>query len=126
MKILNWEAILWDCLEKLKDIKSESIDMIITSPPYDNLRTYWWNLQWDFEWIAKELECVLKEWGVLVWIVWDSTVDGSETLSSFRQALYFQSLWLKVHDTMIWRKPHFSNPSSNRYHQTFEYMFVFS
>lgn len=126
MKIKNGEAILWDCFEKLKEIPSESIDMVITSPPYDNLRTYGWNLQWDFEWIAKEIFRVTKEWGVLVWIVWDSTVNGSETLSSFKQALYFKSLWLNVHDTMIWRKPHFSNPSSNRYHQTFEYMFVFS
>lgn len=126
MKVKNWEAILGDCLEELKDIESETVDMIITSPPYDNLRTYNGNLQWDFEKIAGELECVLKDWGVLVWIVWDSTVKWSETLSSFRQALYFQSLWLNVHDTMIWRKPHFANPSNNRYHQTFEYMFVFS
>lgn len=126
MKILNWEAILWDCLMKLKDIQSESIDMIITSPPYDNLRTYWWNLQWDFEWIAKELLRVTKQWWVCVWIVWDATVKWSETWTSFRQALFFKEIGFNLHDTMIYAKDWISFPDRNRYQQSFEYMFILS
>jgi len=130
MKILNWEAILWDCLEEMKKMESESIDLIVTSPPYDNLRTYNWTLNWSFEIfkdIAKECARVIKKWWVIVWVVWDATIKWSETWTSFRQALYFKDeCLLKLHDTMIYQKHNFSNPSLNRYHQIFEYMFILS
>ena len=128
MRILNWEAILWDCLEKIKEIPSESIDMIITSPPYDNLRTYGWNLQWDFEGITKELYRVTKEWWVCVWIVWDATVKWSETWTSFKQALYFKDIGFNLHDTMIWNKWNFTAVWALKlsYAPVFEYMFIFS
>lgn len=127
MKILNWEAILWDCLEEMKNIPDGSIDLTVTSPPYDNLRTYKWNLQWDFEWIAKELYRVTKQWWVCVWVVWDGhDKNGSETLTSFKQALFFKEIWFNVHDTMIYQKNSYPFPPVNRYYQQFEYMFVFS
>ena len=118
-----------DCLELLKDIPDNSIDLTVTSPPYDNLRTYNDNIvQWCFEKfqnIARELYRVTKDGGVIVWIVNDSTIDGSETGTSFRQALFFKECGFNLHDTMIWQKV---SPfqHKNRYIQDFEYMFVFS
>ena len=109
----------------LKTFEDDSIDLTVTSPPYDNLRDYN-GYTFDFETIADNLYRVTKPGGVVVWIVGDSTVNGSETLTSFKQALYFQKIGFNVHDTMIYQKNNFSNPSSNRYHQIFEYMFVFS
>lgn len=109
-------------------LDGESIDLVVTSPPYDKLRDYdgkTWNFQ-IFTQIAKELVRTLKKGGVIVWIVGDATINGSETGSSFQQALYFKELGLNLHDTMIYEKSGFANPSNNRYHQIFEYMFVFS
>jgi site-specific DNA-methyltransferase (adenine-specific) len=116
---------LGDCLEIMKSLSDASIDLTVTSPPYDNLRTYN-GYSFDFRGIAKELYRVTKDGGVVVWVVGDATINGSETGTSFKQALYFKDIGFNLHDTMIWKKPNFSNPSSNRYHQTFEYMFVLS
>ena len=116
---------LGDCLEVMKSLPSQSIDLTVTSPPYDNLRTYN-GYSFDFEGIAKELYRVTKDGGVVVWIVGDATVNGSETGTSFKQALYFKEIGFNLHDTMIYQKNNFANPSSNRYHQIFEFMFVLS
>lgn len=121
-----------DCLEIMKDIQNGSIDMIITSPPYDNLRVYKNAVEWNFsifQEIAKELYRVLKKGGVLVWIIGDSTVNGTESGSSFKQALYFKELGFNIHDTMIYEKNTSTFPARTngiRYTQIFEYMFVFS
>src|SRR5690625_6341873 len=100
MTMVN-EIIQGDCLEVMRDIPDSSVDLTVTSPPYDNLRTYN-GFEWDFERIAKELYRVTKDGGVVVWVVGDSTVKGSETLTSFRQAIYFQEIGFNVHDTMIY------------------------
>lgn len=118
-----------DCINVLADIDSETIDCVITSPPYDNLRTYNNTLDWSFELfknIAKELARVLKKGGIIVWVVNDKTEKGSETGTSFKQALYFKELGLNIHDTMIYRKLNYVPLTHNRYEQEFEYMFVFS
>ena len=119
-----------DCLEGMKRIPDNTIDLTVTSPPYDNLRTYNGNIeQWSFEkfqGIAKELYRVTKQGGVVVWIVADATIKGSETGTSFKQALYFKETGFNLHDTMIWNKGSFAFPSKNCYHQVFEYMFIFS
>jgi DNA modification methylase len=114
-----------DCLDVMKSMEANSIDLTVTSPPYDNLRTYN-GFTFDFEGIAEELYRVTKDGGVVVWIVGDATIKGSESGTSFRQALYFMQCGFNLHDTMIWNKPNFSNPSKTRYHQIFEYMFIFS
>jgi site-specific DNA-methyltransferase (adenine-specific) len=103
------------------------IDLTVTSPPYDNLRTYK-GYEFNFEEIAKELYRVTKDGGVVVWVVADATVKGSETGTSFRQALYFKEIGFNLHDTMIWRKPNPvpQFPTIKRYTNDFEYMFVFS
>lgn len=113
----------WDCLELMKQIPDNTIDLVVTSPPYDNLRDYNW-YTFDFESIAHELLRVCKEGGTVVRIIWDAIIKGSESGSSFKQALFFKEIGFNLHDTMIREKPHFSNPSSNRYHQIFEYMFI--
>ncbi len=117
--------IMWDCLEVLQTFENNCIDITVTSPPYDNLRTYNW-FSWDFEWIAKELYRVTKDWGVVVWVVGDQTIKGSETGTSFKQALYFREIGFNLHDTMIYRKTNYIPLTHNRYEQAFEYMFVFS
>lgn len=119
--------ILGDSAEKLKEIPSSSVDLTVTSPPYDNLRDYN-GYTFDFDTIANELYRVTKDGGVVVWIVADATIDGSETGTSFRQALYFKSIGFNIHDTMIWDKDAFTATGSLRcrYASVFEYMFVFS
>ncbi|HEC64297.1 MAG TPA: site-specific DNA-methyltransferase [bacterium] len=114
-----------DALKILKTMPDNSIDLTITSPPYDGLRLYGGH-QWSFDGWAKSLSRVTKPGGVAVWIVNDAVVNGSETGSSFRQALGFISAGWRLHDTMIWRKPSFRHPDKIRYGQVFEYMFVFS
>lgn len=104
---------------------SESIDLTVTSPPYDNLRSYN-GYSFDFEVIAKELYRVTKEGGIVVWVVGDKTDKGSETGTSFKQALFFKELGFNIHDTMIYEKDSISFPETNRYYQIFEYMFIFS
>ena len=115
-----------DCLEVVKGIPDKSIDLVLTSPPYDNLRDYK-GYTFNFEGIAKEIYRVLKDGGICVWIVGDATVNGSETGTSFKQALYFKEVGFNLHDTMIWKK---TNPmpyiKKDTYTPAFEYMFVFS
>lgn len=117
-----------DCRDTLRRMPDESIHMVLTSPPYDNLRDYE-GYEFPFEWIAEELYRVLTPDGILVWVVGDATVKGSETGSSFRQALHFIDLGFKLHDTMIYEKNSSTFPArknGNRYTQIFEYMFVFA
>ena len=116
-----------DSKELLGKLPEGSVDLTVTSPPYDNLRVYK-GFQWDFCGIARELFRVTKPGGIVVWIVSDGTVDGSETGTSFKQALYFKEVaGFRLHDTMIWRK---TNPlpqvKQPRYASCFEYMFVLS
>lgn len=114
-----------DCVEVMETFKENSIDLTVTSPPYDNLRDYQ-GYSFNFEGIALELFRVTKEGGVVVWVVGDATIDGSETGTSFRQALYFKELGFNLHDTMIYHKDGCPFPETNRYYPAFEYMFVFS
>lgn len=114
-----------DCLEIMKNIPDESIDCVITSPPYDDLRNYNNNIEYNE--IIKELYRILKLGGVIVWNVNDRIRNGSKTLSSFKQAILFNELGFNVNDIMIWEK---TNPMPQvkqpRYNQVFEFMFIFS
>lgn len=116
-----------NCLETMNKIPDNSIDLILTSPPYDNLRTYN-GFDFNFQDISQELFRILKIGGVIVWIVNDATIKGSKTGSSFKQALHFMSLGLNLHDVMIWQKPNYAPlfPSVRRYDQAHEYMMIFS
>lgn len=118
-----------DCLDVIKDIPNNSIDLTVTSPPYDNLRTYNGISPFTFEKfqaIAKQIYRVTKSGGAVVWIVADATINGSKTGTSYRQALFFKEIGFNLHDTMIWSKGSFSAVGSGavRYYNTFEYMFV--
>lgn len=115
-----------DNVAVMRQMPDRCIDLTVTSPPYDNLRTYN-GFSFDFEGIAKELYRITKQGGVVVWIVADATINGSETGTSFRQALHFMDCGFNLHDTMIWNKQNCSSIGSlNRYENTFEYMFVLS
>lgn len=115
-----------DCVAGMQLMTDNSVDLTVTSPPYDNLRTYN-GYTFDFEAVARELFRVTKPGGVVVWIVNDATVKGSETGTSFKQALFFKECGFNLHDTMIWdKKSSGSIGSLKRYEQTYEYMFVLS
>lgn len=127
MDIKNGRFYLGDCLEVMKEIPDGVIDLTVTSPPYDDLRNYN-GYSFDFENTAKELYRITKEGGVVVWNVNDAKIDGSETGTSFRQALFFMECGFKLNDTMIWLKPTFSAVGAlkTQYAPVFEYMFVFT
>ena len=114
-----------NCLDTMSRMEDNFLDLTVTSPPYDNLRTYN-GYSFDFESIAKELYRITKEGGVVVWIVGDATIKGSESGTSFKQALFFKECGFYLHDTMIWNKGKFSAVGSlkTRYAPVFEYMFV--
>ncbi len=119
-----------DCIDKMRDIPDNSIDMVMTSPPYDNLRDYgkdftgWGEHIWKP--VLDGIFRVLKDGGVCVWVVGDATINGSETGTSFKQALYWMEIGGKLHDTMIYQKINPMPLNDNRYTPSFEYMFVFS
>lgn len=117
-----------DCLDVLKGVESDSIDLTVTSPPYDNLRTYN-GFSFDFEGVARELYRVTKPGGIVVWIVGDETIKGSESGTSFRQALFFKDVCgFNLADTMIYHKTDLAFPrhGHRKYPAAFEYMFIFS
>ncbi len=114
-----------NCLVTMSKMQDNFVDLVVTSPPYDNLREYN-GYVFDFESIARELYRIIKIGGVLVWVIGDATIKGSETGTSFKHALYFKDVCgFNLHDTMIYEKSG-SIPSSNRYTQIFEYMFILS
>jgi len=119
------EIICGDNVETMKAFPDDCIDLVVTSPPYDNLRTYGGH-SWDFEGVAQQLWRVIKPGGVVVWVVADATIDGSETGTSFRQALRFMEIGFRLHDTMIWHKTNALPLNANRYESAFEFMFVLS
>lgn len=114
-----------DNVEIMKGMPENSVDLTVTSPPYDDLRTYN-GYSFDFEAVAQELYRVTKDGGVVVWVVGDSTVKGSESGTSFRQALYFKEVGFNLHDTMIYEKAQTPFGSNLCYLQAFEYMFILS
>ena len=120
-----------DCLNHLPTMEKKSVDITVTSPPYDSLRDYGDSLDWGqhvWEPVIEQLYRVTKKGGVVVWIVSDGTEKGSRTGTSFKQALHAKECGFNLHDTMIWQKtsyvPYY--PKVKRYDPSFEYMFIFS
>ncbi len=131
VKTENLWLMKGDCLERMKEIADGSVDLTVTSPPYDNLRTYGDSLEWgEHVWkpVLQELFRVTKKGSVVVWVVGDATIKGSETGTSFQQALYAVECGFNLHDTMIYKKENVGmyDPRNMRYKGSFEYMFVFS
>ena len=117
------KVIHGECIGVMKGMADESIDLTVTSPPYDNMRTYK-GYDFDFERIADELFRITKQGGVIVWVVGDATIKGSETGTSFSQALFFKEIGFNV-ETMIWEKTGSGCLGSNKfYNQNFEFMFI--
>ena len=126
------KIIQTDCISGMKTMGTESVDLCVTSPPYDNLRSYNDSSAWNFDTfkdVAEELYRVMKVGGVVVWVIGDACIKGSETGSSFKQVLHFMQLGFLLHDTMIYEKngsPFPARRNGNRYSQIFEYMFILS
>ena len=125
MNIKPNEIYCDDCVNFMKQMDENCVDLTVTSPPYDNLRDYK-GYSFDVESIAKELYRVTKKGGVVVWVVGDKIINGNKTLTSFKQALIFQEVGFKVHDVMIYKKKNTPFMRSNAYTNCFEFMFVFS
>jgi len=119
------QIICGDNIQVMKTLPDDCIDLTVTSPPYDNLRDYQ-GYTFDFEAVARQLWRVTKEGGVVVWVVGDAVINGSETCISFKQAIGFKDIGFNIHDTMIYQKDAMPFPERNRYNQCFEYMFVLS
>ena len=116
-----------NCIDTMKMMSDGFIDLVVTSPPYDEMREYEGYTLEGFEQIAVELYRIIKIGGVVVWVIGDQTINGNETGTSFRQALYFKEIGFNLFDTMIYLKPPRGAVGNNRtYWQSFEYMFVFS
>ena len=134
VKTDNYELYNGDNIEIMDLLISQGVqvDLTVTSPPYDDLRSYDGTLNWNFEIfkeVAQRLYDITKEGGVVVWVVGDKTVKGSESGNSFRQALYFKEIGFNLHDTMIYHKKNCFGTCGNppiRYSQAFEYIFVFT
>lgn len=115
--------------EFLQQMPENSVDLVVTSPPYDDLRDYENCVEWNFDVfkiIAQELFRVLKDGGVVVWVIGDKTNKGNKSLTSFKQALYFQEVGFNMYDVIIYEKAGSGPPHPNRYFNAFEYMFVLS
>ena len=129
IKTDNYEIYNYDCIEMMDLLIAEGkqVDLTVTSPPYDDLRDYEKSLIWNFDvfkQVAQRLYNITKEGGVVVWIVGDKTIKGSESGTSFKQALYFKETGFNLHDTMIYAKENAIPLNHNRYEQQFEYMFI--
>jgi len=110
-------------------LPENSVDLVVTSPPYDDLRDYENNMVWDYEVfkrIARNLYRVVKDGGVVAWVVGDKTKNGSKSLTSYKQALYFDKIGFNVYDVIIYEKAGSGPPHPNRYFNTFEYIFILS
>lgn len=119
------QIICGNCSEVMKIIPDGVIDLVVTSPPYDTLRIYE-GYTFDFKSIAQELLRVVAKNAVVVWVVGDRIKNGNRSLTSFKQALYFQDIGFNVHDVMIYRKKNTPFMRSNAYTNCYEFMFVFS
>lgn len=120
-----------DCRELLDGMIQNNliVNMVMTSPPYDNIKNYDNTNAWDFEVfksVADRLYKVVCNGGVIIWVVADKTDKGSESGTSMKQALYFKEIGFNIHDTMIYRKINYMPLNHNRYEQAWEYMFCFS
>ena len=114
-----------NCIDTMKKFPKNLIDLVVTSPPYDKMREYDGYQLESFQQIAQELYRVIKDDGVIVWIVGDQTIKGNETGTAFRQALYFKEIGFNLFDTMIYQKsPQGAVGNNKTYWQSFEYMFV--
>lgn len=114
-----------DCMVGLKMLPDCSVDLTVTSPPYDSIRDYN-GFTFDWHQVIRQLFRVTKNGGVVVWVVADQTINGSESGTSFKQALFAMECGFNLHDTMIWEKESCAFPEQVRYYPNFEYMFVWS
>lgn len=114
-----------DCVEIMRSWPDDFVDLTVTSPPYDSIRDYK-GFNFDAANTLSELFRITRPGGVCVWVVGDQVIDGSESLTSFKQAIAAVAAGFRLHDTMIYHKNGFQFPEHTRYQQVFEYMFVFS
>ncbi len=125
IKIKTNEIYNCDCIELMKSMDENYVDLTITSPPYDDLRNYK-GYHFEFGEVAKSLYRITKKGGIVVWVIGDKIIKGNRTLTSFKHAIFFQECGFNVHDIMIYRKKNTPFMRSNAYTNCYEFMFIFS
>ena len=128
----KYKIIQGDCIEEMQKLIAEGVkvNLTVTSPPYDSLRSYANTLVWNFDkfkQVADLLYQITEDGGVVVWVVSDQTKNGNKSLTSFRQALYFQEIGFNFYDNIIYEKNSSSFPQSKtslRYSDVYEYCFI--
>lgn len=98
------QIICGDSVEILRSFPDNSIDIVVTSPPYDAIRDYK-GFSYDLHATGKEIQRVLKLGGVAVIVIQDQTKNFGKTLTSFRTILdWCDSFGFKLFETVIYRK----------------------
>ena len=96
--------ICGDSAEVLKNFPDNSIDMVVTSPPYDGLRDYN-GFSLDLHKIGKEIYRVLKDGGIAVMVIQDATKDFAKSLTSFRTIVdWCDNVGFRLFETVIYHK----------------------
>lgn len=118
-----------DHIDVLKRLPSQSVDLVITSPP-DEDHKITQGYQFDYRSLAQQLYRVLRVGGIIVWIVAECIRLGAETLDVTEQKNYFVTkAGFVIHSTMILAtKTHFPRTCNEdrKYKTGYEYMLIFS
>ena len=107
-----------DCLDRMKELKDDSIDCIITSPPYWKgfayeayFNSYSQYIRWSKKWLS-ECKRVLKKDGTF----WLNVINDSEVSTRAFEIMNIatEELMYKLHDTIIWYRFNQQPCNSNR------------
>ncbi len=98
------KIICGDCVEVLKSIPDNSIDLVVTSPPYDGIRKYN-GFSFNLHSTGKELFRVLKDGGIIAMVIQDQTKNFGKSLTSFKTIIdWCENVGFKLFETIIYKK----------------------
>lgn len=115
-----------DCVEGMKKIPDNSVDIVVTSPPYDGIRDYN-GFNFDLHETGRGLIRILKEGGIVAMVIQDQTKNFGKTLTSFKTIIdWCDNIGFKLFECVIYRK-HGSEGAwwTNRFRVDHEYMPIF-
>jgi site-specific DNA-methyltransferase (adenine-specific) len=115
-----------DCVEGMKQIPGSSIDLVVTSPPYDSIRNYN-GFTFDLHATGQGIHRVLRDGGIAAMVLQDQTSNFGKSLTSFRTVLdWCDNIGFKLFECVIYRK---YGPEGawwrNRFRVDHEYMPIF-
>jgi site-specific DNA-methyltransferase (adenine-specific) len=115
-----------DCIVGMRKIPDGAIDLVVTSPPYDNLRDYN-GYSVDLNETGKNIYRILKDGGVAVMVIQDQTKNFGKSLTSFRTIVdWCDNVGFKLFECVIYRKNGTEGAWwKNRFRVDHEYMPIF-